>query len=111
MKETDDSYEYFNLKAEFFINIEQFIKMSSMESMVWVISLLSLYLQESVGDLMIRNIQLHHSGKYVCMVQTTLDSQSATVDIIVRGMSVKCRHIYLLEELEILNISCCLNDS
>ncbi|XP_069721712.1 contactin-6 isoform X5 [Phaenicophaeus curvirostris] len=39
---------------------------------------------ESVGDLMIRNIQLHHSGKYVCMVQTTLDNQSATVDIIVR---------------------------
>lgn len=36
---------------------------------------------------MIRNIQLHHSGKYVCMVQTTLDSQSAAVDIIVRGMS------------------------
>ncbi|NXC39900.1 CNTN6 protein, partial [Penelope pileata] len=40
---------------------------------------------ESVGDLMIRNIQLHHSGKYVCMVKTTLDSQSAAVDIIVRG--------------------------
>ncbi|NXL90668.1 CNTN6 protein, partial [Alectura lathami] len=40
---------------------------------------------ESVGDLMIRNIQLHHSGKYVCMVQTTLDSQSAAVDIIVRA--------------------------
>ncbi|KFQ66620.1 Contactin-6, partial [Pelecanus crispus] len=41
--------------------------------------------RESVGDLMIRNIQLHHSGKYTCMVQTTLDSQSATADIIVRG--------------------------
>ncbi|XP_072203185.1 contactin-6 isoform X4 [Excalfactoria chinensis] len=40
---------------------------------------------ESVGDLMIRNIQLHHSGKYVCMVQTTLDSQSTAADIIVRG--------------------------
>lgn len=26
MRKTDDSYEYFNLKAEFFINIEQFIK-------------------------------------------------------------------------------------
>lgn len=111
MKETDDSYEYFNLKSEVFINIEQFIKMSSMESMLWVISLLSLYLQESVGDLMIRNIQLHHSGKYVCMVQTTLDSQSATAEIIVRGMSVKYRHIYLLEKLEILNISCFLNGS
>uniref|UniRef100_A0A803XUA0 Contactin 6 n=1 Tax=Meleagris gallopavo TaxID=9103 RepID=A0A803XUA0_MELGA len=40
---------------------------------------------ESVGDLMIRNIQLHHTGKYVCMVQTTLDSQSTAVDVIVRG--------------------------
>lgn len=42
---------------------------------------------------MIRNIQLHHSGKYVCMVQTTLDSQSTAVDIIVRGMFIKSRHI------------------
>ncbi|KAM9374415.1 contactin-6-like [Phaethornis superciliosus] len=54
--------------------------------------------RESIGDLMIRNIQLHHSGKYVCMVQTTLDSQSATVDIIVRGPpgppeDVKVEHI------------------
>uniref|UniRef100_A0A8C0FG53 Contactin 6 n=1 Tax=Bubo bubo TaxID=30461 RepID=A0A8C0FG53_BUBBB len=54
--------------------------------------------RESVGDLMIRNIQLHHSGKYVCVVQTTLDSQSATVDIIVRGPpgppeDVKVEHI------------------
>ncbi|XP_014802090.1 PREDICTED: contactin-6 [Calidris pugnax] len=54
--------------------------------------------RESVGDLMIRNIQLHHSGKYVCIVQTTLDSQSATVDIIVRGPpgppeDVKVEHI------------------
>lgn len=42
-------------------------------------------LQESVGDLMIRNIQLHHSGKYLCTVQTTLESLSAVADIIVRG--------------------------
>ncbi|KAM5234711.1 contactin-6 isoform 4-T5 [Hipposideros larvatus] len=40
---------------------------------------------ESVGDLMIRNIQLNHSGKYLCMVQTTLESLSAVADIIVRG--------------------------
>ncbi|KAK2534240.1 hypothetical protein Q9233_004084 [Columba guinea] len=54
--------------------------------------------RESVGDLMIRNIQLHHSGKYVCMVQTTLDSQSATAEIIVRGSpgppeDVKVEHV------------------
>ncbi|XP_038628730.1 contactin-6 [Tachyglossus aculeatus] len=40
---------------------------------------------ESVGDLMIRNIQLGHSGKYECMVQTTIDGLSATANVIVRG--------------------------
>uniref|UniRef100_A0A8C2YNV9 Contactin 6 n=1 Tax=Chinchilla lanigera TaxID=34839 RepID=A0A8C2YNV9_CHILA len=40
---------------------------------------------ESVGDLMIRNIQLSHSGKYLCTVQTTLERLSAVADIIVRG--------------------------
>ncbi|XP_036247004.1 contactin-6 isoform X3 [Molothrus ater] len=54
--------------------------------------------RESAGDLMIRNIQLHHSGKYVCMVQTSLDTQSATADIIVRGPpgppeDVKVEHV------------------
>ncbi|XP_050169204.1 contactin-6 isoform X2 [Myiozetetes cayanensis] len=54
--------------------------------------------RESAGDLMIRNIQLHHSGKYVCTVQTTLDSQSAAADIIVRGPpgppeDVKVEHV------------------
>ncbi|KAL2299978.1 hypothetical protein Nmel_012834, partial [Mimus melanotis] len=54
--------------------------------------------RESAGDLMIRNIQLHHSGKYVCTVQTSLDSQSATADIIVRGPpgppeDVKVEHV------------------
>ncbi|XP_062356556.1 contactin-6-like isoform X4 [Cinclus cinclus] len=54
--------------------------------------------RESAGDLMIRNIQLHHSGKYMCMVQTSLESQSATADIIVRGPpgppeDVKVEHV------------------
>ncbi|XP_036725167.1 contactin-6 isoform X1 [Balaenoptera musculus] len=40
---------------------------------------------ESVGDLMIRNIQLNHSGKYLCTVKTTLESLSDEADIIVRG--------------------------
>nr|XP_043881003.1 contactin-4 [Solea senegalensis] len=38
-----------------------------------------------VGDLMVRNIQLKHSGKYVCMVQTEVDTVSAAADLIVRG--------------------------
>ncbi|XP_077649568.1 contactin-4 isoform X4 [Urocitellus parryii] len=40
---------------------------------------------DSAGDLMIRNIQLKHAGKYVCMVQTSVDKLSATADLIVRG--------------------------
>ncbi|XP_076124754.1 contactin-4 [Alosa pseudoharengus] len=39
----------------------------------------------SAGDLMIRNIQLKHSGKYVCMVHTLVDSVSAAADLLVRG--------------------------
>uniref|UniRef100_H3AWY2 Contactin 4 n=1 Tax=Latimeria chalumnae TaxID=7897 RepID=H3AWY2_LATCH len=41
--------------------------------------------QDSAGDLMIRNIQLKHAGKYVCMVQTSVDMLSAAADLIVRG--------------------------
>ncbi|XP_068170736.1 contactin-4 [Antennarius striatus] len=37
------------------------------------------------GDLMVRNVQLKHSGKYVCMVQTEVDTVSAAADLIVRG--------------------------
>ncbi|KAF7250092.1 Contactin-6 [Varanus komodoensis] len=39
---------------------------------------------ESVGDLMIRNIQLNHSGKYTCTVKTAMDILSETAEIIVR---------------------------
>ncbi|XP_063148906.1 contactin-6 [Candoia aspera] len=41
---------------------------------------------ESVGDLMIRNIQLNHSGKYTCTVQTSMDILSESAEIIVRGI-------------------------
>ncbi|XP_053491809.1 contactin-4 isoform X2 [Ictalurus furcatus] len=37
------------------------------------------------GDIMVRNVQLKHSGKYVCMVHTAMDSVSAAADLIVRG--------------------------
>ncbi|XP_029906849.1 contactin-4 isoform X1 [Myripristis murdjan] len=39
----------------------------------------------SAGDLMVRNIQLKHSGKYVCMVHTAVDTVSAAADLTVRG--------------------------
>ncbi|MBN3287279.1 CNTN3 protein, partial [Polyodon spathula] len=37
------------------------------------------------GDLMIRNIQLNHAGKYVCIVNTDVESLSAAADLIVKG--------------------------
>ncbi|MCJ8729308.1 hypothetical protein PDJAM_G00104640 [Pangasius djambal] len=37
------------------------------------------------GDLMVRNVQQKHSGKYVCMIHTAMDSVSAAADLIVRG--------------------------
>ncbi|XP_016057938.1 PREDICTED: contactin-3 [Miniopterus natalensis] len=39
----------------------------------------------SSGDLMIRNIQLKHSGRYVCVVQSGVDSVSSAADLVVRG--------------------------
>ncbi|XP_058844671.1 contactin-4-like isoform X1 [Acipenser ruthenus] len=41
--------------------------------------------QHSAGDMMIRNIQVKHAGKYVCMVQTSVDTASAGADLVVRG--------------------------
>lgn len=41
--------------------------------------------QSASGDLMIRNIQMKHSGKYVCMVKTEVDSVASAADLIVRG--------------------------
>ncbi|XP_072136699.1 contactin-4-like isoform X1 [Mobula birostris] len=40
--------------------------------------------QGSSGDLMIRNIQLKHAGRFICMVRTAVDSASAAADLIVR---------------------------
>uniref|UniRef100_A0A8C6U970 Contactin 4 n=1 Tax=Neogobius melanostomus TaxID=47308 RepID=A0A8C6U970_9GOBI len=42
-------------------------------------------LTHSAGDIMIRNIQLRHAGKYTCAVQTKVDSISIAVDLVVRG--------------------------
>ncbi|XP_056316364.1 LOW QUALITY PROTEIN: contactin-3 [Danio aesculapii] len=37
------------------------------------------------GDLMIRNIQLNHGGKYVCLVDTDVESLSADAILVVKG--------------------------
>lgn len=41
--------------------------------------------QRSAGDIMIRNIQPKHAGKYTCAVQTKVDSVSIATDVVVRG--------------------------
>uniref|UniRef100_A0A8B9RJ56 Contactin 4 n=1 Tax=Astyanax mexicanus TaxID=7994 RepID=A0A8B9RJ56_ASTMX len=41
--------------------------------------------KHSSGDIMIRNIQMRHAGKYTCAVQTKVDSSSIATDLIVRG--------------------------
>lgn len=61
--------------------------------------------QSSSGDLMIRNIQLKHSGKYVCMVQTGVDSVSSAAELIVRG-----KQCYLLCCLKLLHGHCSLEE-
>ncbi|XP_067907088.1 contactin-1-like [Heterodontus francisci] len=37
------------------------------------------------GELFFKNAQLRHTGKYTCTAQTTVDSTSASADLIVRG--------------------------
>ncbi|XP_023649827.2 contactin-3-like isoform X1 [Paramormyrops kingsleyae] len=37
------------------------------------------------GDLMIRNIQLRHGGKYVCIVETDVESLSSAAVVVVKG--------------------------
>uniref|UniRef100_A0A674NNF8 Contactin-3-like n=1 Tax=Takifugu rubripes TaxID=31033 RepID=A0A674NNF8_TAKRU len=41
--------------------------------------------QRTAGDLMIRNIQLYHAGKYICVVDTDVESLSAVAILIVKG--------------------------
>ncbi|XP_036905816.1 contactin-3-like [Sturnira hondurensis] len=39
----------------------------------------------SSGDVLIRNVQLKHSGQYVCVVRSSVDSASSAADLVVRG--------------------------
>ncbi|XP_066100646.1 contactin-3 isoform X1 [Saccopteryx bilineata] len=51
----------------------------------------------SSGDLMIRNIQLQHSGKYECVVQSGVDSVSSAADLVVRGSPGPPEHVAVEE--------------
>uniref|UniRef100_A0A674PPZ4 Contactin 3a, tandem duplicate 1 n=1 Tax=Takifugu rubripes TaxID=31033 RepID=A0A674PPZ4_TAKRU len=46
--------------------------------------------ERSSGDIMIRNIQPKHAGKYTCAVQTKVDSVSIATDVVVRGKCDPC---------------------
>ncbi|MBN3322375.1 CNTN1 protein, partial [Atractosteus spatula] len=42
-------------------------------------------MKESSGDLLIKNVQLKHAGRYTCTAQTTVDNATASADLVVRG--------------------------
>lgn len=46
--------------------------------------------QKFAGDLMIRNIQLNHAGKYVCIIDTDVESLSVDAVLIVEGNKSSC---------------------
>lgn len=50
------------------------------------------YTKGVAGDLMIRNIQLKHAGKYVCVIDTDVESLSAAAILIVKGKKI---YIYI----------------
>lgn len=45
---------------------------------------------------MIRNIQLYHAGKYICVVDTDVESLSAVAVLIVKGKERRLRAALLL---------------
>lgn len=40
---------------------------------------------------MIRNIQLNHGGKYVCVIDTDVESLSASAILVVKGKRTDCK--------------------
>lgn len=40
---------------------------------------------------MIRNIQLNHGGKYVCVINTDVESLSASAILVVKGKRTNCQ--------------------
>ncbi|XP_041327420.1 contactin-1 [Pyrgilauda ruficollis] len=40
---------------------------------------------KSNGELLIKNVQLRHAGRYMCTAQTIVDNSSASADLVVRG--------------------------
>lgn len=61
--------------------------------------------QKFAGDLMIRNIQLNHAGKYVCIVDTDVESLSADAVLVVEGNQSSCFMCCMFYELISLKLA------
>lgn len=55
------------------------------------------------GELLIRNAQLKHAGRYTCTAQTIVDNSSASADLVVRGKS------FSILKLQSQKYSTCIN--
>lgn len=55
------------------------------------------------GELLIRNAQLKHAGRYTCTAQTIVDNSSASADLVVRGKS------FNMLKLQSLTYRTCIN--
>uniref|UniRef100_A0A8C6SG54 Contactin 3a, tandem duplicate 2 n=1 Tax=Neogobius melanostomus TaxID=47308 RepID=A0A8C6SG54_9GOBI len=53
----------------------------------------------TAGDLMIRNIQLYHAGKYICVVDTDVESLSAVAVLIVKARPPSPPAVVTVEEV------------
>lgn len=71
---------------------------------VWFV--VFLLLQRAAGDLMIRNIQLKHAGKYVCVIDTDVESLSAAAILIVKGKEKLFNKAHIHEARGIYKCSC-----
>lgn len=52
--------------------------------------------KETIGDLIIINVQLSHAGIYMCSAQTVVDSAVASARLVVRGECM-CVCVYMCE--------------
>lgn len=52
---------------------------------------------------MIRNIQLYHAGKYICVVDTDVESLSAVAVLIVKGKKRRLPLIKAVREVPLLH--------
>lgn len=63
--------------------------------MIFFCYIMIYWTQKFAGDLMIRNIQLNHAGKYVCIIDTDVESLSVDAVLIVEGNESSCYKHFL----------------